>query len=438
MERRLINAFVQRSWQRLTLLTLAVAALLSVGTVAGALAAQPVVPAGELPGLNQASTPDVTPTGDASTPAASSAPSVSGDTADTGQSEINADEPTAAITADGLAYWPGGDAVWRVRQVTVPSGTDAQSVKPTYYGFFIQRGGKTIVRNDVTNRRAQLEAGEAYFFSADDGYTFQQVGDGQSVAWLIELTPPNTAIDDALGGDAVYQTDPISFDEATFDAELSRNVLVGGASGTVYAGNGPTLLIGSTGTTQADPGDGTSLDLAPGDGLTVMDSATTNNSGTDPVVYMTVALRDEIIDQAASTPGASAGTPSATGANGGIGAAAATGGTPEAGAGAVPTVAGDDGTDTDGDGLTDAQEAQLGSDPNAIDTDGDGVDDYTEVVTYGTNPTAADTDGDSLPDGDEIYTYGTDPTSADTDGDGANDSDEINAGTDPFDASSKP
>ena len=435
MERRLVNALVQRSRRRLALLTLAVAALLSLGTFAGALAAQPALRGNDPPGLNQVGTPDVTPASQIGTPsAASSAPSASSaaNAANAGASEVNADEPTAAITADGLAYWPGGDAVWRVRQITVPSGADAQSVIPDYFGFIVQRDGATMVRNDVTNKRARLEAGEAYFYSSGDGYTFQQVGDTQSVAWLIELTPPNSPINDALAGDAVYQTDPVSFDEATFDAELSRNVLVDGASGTVYAGNGPTLLIGSTGTTRADPGDGTSLTLAPGDGVTVTDSATASNSGNDPVVYLTVALRDEVIDQTAATPSAGNGTPAATGAT------STTGGTPESGAGGAPTVAGDNGTDTDGDGLTDAQEAQIGSDPNAIDTDGDGVDDYTEVVTYATDPTNPDTDGDTLPDGDEIYTYGTDPTSADTDGDGASDSEEINAGTDPFDASSKP
>lgn len=36
-------------------------------------------------------------------------------------------------------------------------------------------------------------------------------------------------------------------------------------------------------------------------------------------------------------------------------------------------------TDTDGDGLTDAEEIALGTDPNEIDTDGDGISDYEEV-----------------------------------------------------------
>ncbi len=45
-------------------------------------------------------------------------------------------------------------------------------------------------------------------------------------------------------------------------------------------------------------------------------------------------------------------------------------------------------TDTDGDGLTDAQEAELGTDPNATDTDGDGFSDSQEVAAK-TDPLSA-------------------------------------------------
>jgi hypothetical protein len=45
----------------------------------------------------------------------------------------------------------------------------------------------------------------------------------------------------------------------------------------------------------------------------------------------------------------------------------------------------DDGTDTDGDGLTDVQEAILGTDPNNPDTDADGASDGTEAAA-GTDP----------------------------------------------------
>jgi hypothetical protein len=58
--------------------------------------------------------------------------------------------------------------------------------------------------------------------------------------------------------------------------------------------------------------------------------------------------------------------------------------------------------DVDGDGLTDAQEAAAGTNPNNPDTDGDGLKDGMEVNTTHTNPLLADTDGDHFSDGIEI------------------------------------
>lgn len=57
--------------------------------------------------------------------------------------------------------------------------------------------------------------------------------------------------------------------------------------------------------------------------------------------------------------------------------------------------------DTDGDGLTDAQEAQIGTDPTRADTDGDGLTDGEEV-RFGLDPLNPDTDGDGFADGQEL------------------------------------
>ncbi|GAB2633384.1 hypothetical protein GCM10027270_22200 [Nocardioides ginkgobilobae] len=98
-------------------------------------------------------------------------------------------------------------------------------------------------------------------------------------------------------------------------------------------------------------------------------------------------------------------------------------------------------SDTDGDGLTDAQETVIGTDPNNPDSDGDGVRDGQEDAdgdgltnleevsgsqndAFGnapTDPTVADSDGDGLTDGQEIDLTGTDPNDPDTDNDGTSD-----------------
>ncbi len=81
--------------------------------------------------------------------------------------------------------------------------------------------------------------------------------------------------------------------------------------------------------------------------------------------------------------------------------------------------------DPDGDGLTNAEEKQLGTNPKVADTDGDGLNDGDEVHKYKTNPLKADSDGDGLNDGEEVLKYKTDPNKADTDGDGLKDGDEV-------------
>ncbi|MCU7917430.1 MAG: hypothetical protein KZQ95_03625 [Candidatus Thiodiazotropha sp. (ex Epidulcina cf. delphinae)] len=55
--------------------------------------------------------------------------------------------------------------------------------------------------------------------------------------------------------------------------------------------------------------------------------------------------------------------------------------------------------DRDNDGLTNQQEASLGTDPNSADTDNDRIWDGEEVNMFNTNPTLSDTDGDNMTDG---------------------------------------
>ena len=65
--------------------------------------------------------------------------------------------------------------------------------------------------------------------------------------------------------------------------------------------------------------------------------------------------------------------------------------------------------DTDGDGLLDAEEAALGTDPANPDTDGDGLSDGEEVNDIGTSPLEDDTDRDGFTDGEEVAND-SDPT----------------------------
>jgi hypothetical protein len=105
-----------------------------------------------------------------------------------------------------------------------------------------------------------------------------------------------------------------------------------------------------------------------------------------------------------------------------------------------------DGTDSDGDGLTDSFELHESmTDPFLSDTDGNGVPDGKEdndkdgldnlaEQGLGTMCYYKDSDYDGVYDGDEVLVYGTDPLDPDTDGDTVSDYYEILAGSDPLDA----
>jgi hypothetical protein len=75
--------------------------------------------------------------------------------------------------------------------------------------------------------------------------------------------------------------------------------------------------------------------------------------------------------------------------------------------------------DADGDGLSAAQEAALGTNPNSADTNGDGIPD-SAALGLGLSATNTDMDGDGATNAAE-RTAGTNPFDADTDDDGVPD-----------------
>jgi hypothetical protein len=91
-----------------------------------------------------------------------------------------------------------------------------------------------------------------------------------------------------------------------------------------------------------------------------------------------------------------------------------------------------EGVDSDGDGLSNACECELGTNQYEADTDGDGLEDGEEDANQNcqmdpgeTDPRAEDTDKDGLTDGEEANNDITDPLDPDTDDDGIDDGVEV-------------
>ncbi|WP_299055700.1 hypothetical protein, partial [uncultured Nocardioides sp.] len=100
--------------------------------------------------------------------------------------------------------------------------------------------------------------------------------------------------------------------------------------------------------------------------------------------------------------------------------------------------------DPDNDGLTNDEEAELGTDPDDADSDDDGLTDGREVDQTRTDPLDPDSDDGGVDDGTEVG-RGTDPNNAaddipvvdaDRDDDGLSNDEEAGLGTDPDDADS--
>ncbi len=202
-----------------------------------------------------------------------------------------------AVLAHGLAYVDGGEVVWQVRDVEIPAADDAES-SITEESIHLQRDGSSIIRNDVTGKRAKTDPGEAYFRAAGDGYTLSAEG-GESLAWVFELVDP-----DDVAIDAFYESPEIDdLDEGVYDMMLTRYVLQSDESVDLPDHSGAGLIMVSSGEIEVDAG-GERSALAQSDGQTIQDEATITNTTGEPTVFYYAYLGDEVGD---ATSGASQG-----------------------------------------------------------------------------------------------------------------------------------
>ena len=210
--------------------------------------------------------------------------------------QISATDPgNPAVIAHGLAFLTGEQTVWQVREVEPDGGDQAVSVLSNA-AFVYQVQGTSIVRNEVTGKRALLDPGEAFFKAGGDAYTTFGNSD-DSLVWIFEVVGPSE-----VEADAFYESPLIDdYQEGVFDLLLVRYVLEPGESVTLPDHTGPALVMSASGDIDVESG-GLGL-LSTGQGQLVTEEATVTNSSANPVVFVMPAFGAGV-DDATSSPGA--------------------------------------------------------------------------------------------------------------------------------------
>lgn len=338
------------------------------------------------------------------------------------------------VIAEGLVVPPESAATWRVREIEPLSSDEAESTTLDF-SFAYALEGATIVRNDVTGKRARIENGEAYYFSAGDDYTRFRYGDDTARLLLIEFV---TDSEESQPLGVHFESDTIeSFPAGVYDYELVQGVLAKGGKAALPAHDGPALVYVLQGSLSVTPAGG-SAETIDAESGTIVSGDASLTAGADGALFLIASFDGRVLDPGETpeaTEESSASTPEASGEE--ATEEATTAATPEPTATPEKPLA--PSADEDRDGILNGDETKAGTDPREADTDGDGLKDGDEVKRYKTDPLERDTDGDRLDDGDEVNDIKTNPTKVDSDGDGASDGDEwFIYGTDPTDKNDHP
>lgn len=221
------------------------------------------------------------------------------------------DPGSPAVLAQGLAFQTGEQVVWQVRDVDVPDLANAQP-EASNAAIVLQRDGSSIIRNEVTAKRALLGPGEAYFKAADDLYTTAAQG-GSSRMWVFEVVDQADVADDAF-----YESPIVDdYGEGTYDLQLIRYVLQPDEQVEIPSHTGTALLMATAGEIDVEDERGLqvlAVEDGQGDGQLMSGAGTVLNAGTAPAEFVFAAFGSQVDD---STTGqadtaASAETPEAS------------------------------------------------------------------------------------------------------------------------------
>ncbi len=363
----------------------------------------------------------------------------------------------ASVVANGNLVVSEDSARWHITRHTAEVGGETFT-SPTQ-GFVIAENTPLLVMVDG-GTGIRLAGGEAMSIPAGSSFIAETFGAPDTFVFMQMLPESGEQLPgatDRLLTSASFNTDP-----GSFDADLVRDVLKEDEEGSLPEGSTPTVIYVMVGEIEVSNSRGTT-NLYQGDSAIFSGEVTITAIADGSTYYagFVGATLPEVATPEPATPEPATPEPTEIPATPEPTAVPAT---PEptveptvapTEVPATPEPTADTSPDTDGDGLSDAREAELGTDPENPDTDDDGLSDGDEVNTHrtdplnpdtdgdnfydggeiirGTDPNNPDTDGDLMLDGDEEYIHETDPNNPDSDGDGVDDFNEIRNGTDPND-----
>jgi len=329
---------------------------------------------------------------------------------------LEPDEPSPAtrhaeVIAHGVAAKPSDEITWRLSVDRAVPPTRA-AVEERLAGFILADKGVVALVDESGTYLARIAPGEA---------TWNEPRAARAVVALERKAPsyydialvPATELPE--GNPGVMGSAPfVAPTGDAFDVDLIRDVLNRAEESIVSTGPSPALLLVTSGMVYMESTSSGVVEMVTGEAAQVAGDVVITGASRVPAAVVVARIGSEVPGQIASGDSTPQATPASV---------------------ATPVL---EAMDSDEDGLTDAQETALGTDPLLLDSDADGVSDRDEIDFYGTDALDPDTDDDELDDADELLTYGTNPLLADTDGDSISDGEEVTTGFDPLDAASRP
>lgn len=353
----------------------------------------------------------------------------------------------ASVVANGVVSLNQGMSRWHITRHVAEA--DGDPIDITSSGFILADGTPLLMTDMANGYRYRLAGGEALMLHAGSSVTVETFGAPDS--FLFVHLVPDTAEPLPNATERLLTSASFPASAGDFDADLLRDVLAEDESMSIPAGVVPTSVYVIRGEVSVSS-ENDDRTLQAGTGGIFSGDIEISAIADGSVIYAGFIGASVPVLEVPATPLPS--TPEATPMPATPDPATAVPATPAP----EPTI--DPTLDSDGDGLTDVEEARLGTDPNNPDTDDDGISDGDEVNVWGSDPLNPDTDddllydggeliyetnlldpdtdGDFLSDGSEVYIYKTDPTNPDTDGDGIPDGVEVYNGTDPLDPNDPP